>query len=251
MTDAIDPLRHLEYFDPIVWGDRRIDIIGLGATGSWLAQLIARLGVGNLHLHDDDIIASHNIANQAYPITHYMDLPKSEPDDAISMSGIGRGKAETCRDLIRAATSIEPTIHGKCEGAAASIEEELGDVVFLCVDSMAARASIFAERLRMRTSTQLVIDLRMGVEEFRLYSFCPFQLQSFRQWEATITPDEETVENACQTRTTLGGTAAIVAGLAKTWFLQWYRQEIVGDRKYDTLPFELVMMLRPPLITTR
>ncbi len=167
------------------------------------------------------------------------------------MASIGSGKAETCRDLIRAATGIEPTIHGRCEGPALSADEEFGEVVFLCLDSMSARSSVVTDRLRMNPNTQLVIDPRMGAEEFRIYAFCPYRIESVRDWEATITPDEETVENVCQIRTTLGGTAAVVAGLAKIWFLQWYRREIVRDLEFAPLPFEYMMMLRPPLITTR
>jgi molybdopterin/thiamine biosynthesis adenylyltransferase len=230
----LEPTRHLTMFDPTVWGDRRVDILGLGASGSMTAQLVARLGVQNLHLHDHDVIGDHNIANQMYP-----------------MAAIGRGKAETCRDLLKAATGIEPTIHGKCEGPAQSIEDELGDIVFLCLDSMSARAGVVKDRLRMKPTTQLVIDPRMGVEEFRVYNFCPYRMSEVRAWEATITDDSETQENACQTRTTIGATAAIVAGLAVHQMLQWYRRNIVRDNAYGELSGEIMAMVRPPMFMTR
>jgi hypothetical protein len=231
VTERIDPDRHLSIFEPNRWGQRRIDILGLGATGSMTAQLISRLGIENLHLHDFDEIKATNIANQLYPL-----------------EAIGRPKAETCRDLIRAATGIEPTIHGKCEGPAETPEDELGDVVFLCMDSMSARANVVNERLAMNAGTQLVIDTRMGVDELRLYSFCPYRLKELRRYRSTITPDEDTLENACEIKTTLAGTAAMVAGLSKTWFLHWYRREIVGDREYQPLPFEIIMTMRPLMI---
>lgn len=226
--------RHLTMFDPTVWGDRRVDIVGLGATGSMTAQLMGRLGITNLHLHDHDVIGAHNIANQMYPL-----------------GAVGRGKAETCRDLLKAATGIEPIIHGKCEGIAKTLDDEFGDVVVLCLDSMSARAAVVRDRLRMKPTTQLVIDPRMGVEELRIYSFCPYRMSEVRAWEATITDDSETQENACQTRTTIGGTAAIVAGLVQHWFLQWYRRNIVRDNAYGDLPFEVTMMLRPAMTMTR
>src|SRR3984885_11376962 len=100
----ITPDRHLELFDPAAWGERRIDIIGCGASGSHLAQEVARLGVENLHLWDHDQLEAHNIANQSYPF-----------------GMIGLNKAVACAALIETATGIKPTVHGKCEGPPQSV----------------------------------------------------------------------------------------------------------------------------------
>ena len=33
-----------------------VHVIGVGATGSWLAPSLAKLGVKNIHVWDDDIV---------------------------------------------------------------------------------------------------------------------------------------------------------------------------------------------------
>lgn len=57
--------KSLEFFDPMTITNP-IHIIGLGAIGSNLVDMFARLGVTNLHLYDFDTITAHNIANQRY-----------------------------------------------------------------------------------------------------------------------------------------------------------------------------------------
>lgn len=228
----IEPIRHVTLFDPLVWGNRSVHIIGCGASGSHLAQEVGRLGVLNLNLHDDDSVSAENIANQLYP-----------------HAAIGMPKVEVCRNLLRAAAGIspedygkpgDPHIHGKCDG------DRLGDLVFLCVDSMAARKDILARSLRLKATTEYVIDTRMGVEELRVYGFCPNVLSEVKRYEGTLTDDADTPENACHTKITIGATAAIVAGVAVHYMIQWYRHAIVHDPAYASAPaFESMVMLRP------
>lgn len=57
--------KSLDFFNPLEVKDE-IHIIGLGAIGSNLVDMFARLGLTNLHLYDFDTITPHNIANQRY-----------------------------------------------------------------------------------------------------------------------------------------------------------------------------------------
>jgi molybdopterin/thiamine biosynthesis adenylyltransferase len=233
--EIIEPTRHLSMFDPAVWGDRRVDILGCGASGSHLGQEIGRLGVENLHLWDFDLVEAHNIANQLYP-----------------QAALGRNKAVVLAESLYAATGIQPVVHEqRVVGPAETPDDELGEVAFLCLDSMSSRSSVVIDRLQMNGVTQLVVDPRMGVEELRIYNFNPNRMMEVRSWRDTITPDEDSAENACQARTTIGGTAAVLAGLAVHQFLQWYRHEIVRDSGYSPPSFEFMMMFRPPMVMTR
>lgn len=40
--------------------------MGVGATGSNIAVLLARLGINKLHIWDPDVVANHNLTNQTY-----------------------------------------------------------------------------------------------------------------------------------------------------------------------------------------
>ncbi|MBS3156622.1 ThiF family adenylyltransferase, partial [Candidatus Woesearchaeota archaeon] len=54
----------------------RVCIIGLGATGSRTAELLARAGVGNLVLIDRDVIELSNLQRQTLYTEEDLNLPK-------------------------------------------------------------------------------------------------------------------------------------------------------------------------------
>lgn len=57
--------KHLEFFDPNkIKGC--IHIIGVGAIGSTVAEMLARIGVSELNIYDIDTVSPHNITNQMY-----------------------------------------------------------------------------------------------------------------------------------------------------------------------------------------
>jgi molybdopterin/thiamine biosynthesis adenylyltransferase len=230
LDSTLDPRRHLLIFDPHHFGDRRVDVIGCGAVGSRIAMEVAKLGVQNLHLWDFDTIEAHNIANQLF-----------------NLDDIGKPKATTLATHVRQATGLEPAVHQK----RVSSRQAFGDVVFLAVDTMADRKSIFEHSLRLTFTTQLVVEVRMGAEELRVYGFNPRTRRDCQMWTESLSDDEATVESACGAQTTVGATAGITACLAVHRFLQWYRQDVVRDPTHTAeLPIEQVMMLRPIITFT-
>lgn len=54
----------------------RIAVAGLGGLGSHIAIMLARTGVGHLHLIDFDVVESSNLNRQAYKVKH-LGLPKT------------------------------------------------------------------------------------------------------------------------------------------------------------------------------
>ncbi len=225
----LDVTRHLLVFDPNVFADTRVDVVGCGAVGSKMAMELAKLGVRNLHVWDSDRVERHNIANQLY-----------------GLNDIGAYKVDALAARVLADTGLTITVHRQnVEGPVA-----LGRIVLIAVDSMTARRTIFASSLHLKFTTELVVETRMGVEELRVYGFNPNRRESVQQWNDSLYDDTNTVENACQARTTVGATAGITACLAVHRFLQWYRREFAGDTAGDEPHFEQVMMLRPLVTAT-
>ena len=72
-------IKHLEYFDPMKVQES-VHIIGLGAIGSHIAELLVRLGVQNFELYDFDTVTDYNVANQMF---EFNDIGK-EKTEAIS-----------------------------------------------------------------------------------------------------------------------------------------------------------------------
>lgn len=61
----MDLNKHLEFFNPLKI-KAPIHIIGVGAIGSTVAEMLARLGFRKLHIYDFDTVSSHNITNQMF-----------------------------------------------------------------------------------------------------------------------------------------------------------------------------------------
>src|ERR1700723_1389899 len=152
MPTAIDTSRHIDVFSPGALGNVRVDIIGVGATGSRVVLSLAKLGLENIHVWDFDIVESHNIANQAY-----------------RLGDIGRLKVDALQEIVLDATGTRVTSHNeKVDGS-----QKLGEIIFLLVDSMAARKEIWNKSIRNKIRVKLMIETRMGTDSGRIYTIVP------------------------------------------------------------------------------
>ncbi len=55
-----------------------VAVFGLGGVGSYVAEALARAGVGKLLICDNDTVASHNINRQLYALHSTVGMPKVE-----------------------------------------------------------------------------------------------------------------------------------------------------------------------------
>ena len=228
---VLDTTRHELHFDArALTKGKRVDIVGVGAVGSKIAMEIAKLGVKTIHLWDADIVEAHNIANQDFYLED-IDTPK----------------AVTCASRIKKATGIEPVAHETYieEG----MEVELGDYVILAVDTMKARRDIFNNFLKNNFTTEMVVEVRMGVEELRVYGFNPNKRQDIIKWTNTLVDDEKTVESACSAKTTVGATASITSAIAVTRFQQGVKWLDTPDEG-NVPKFEQMLGLNPLFAVT-
>jgi hypothetical protein len=212
-----------------MFANKRIDIVGCGATGSQIAMLLAKLGVADLHLWDFDKIEAHNIANQIFGL----------PD-------IGRPKVEALADMIRTQTGLEPSVHNE----RVTGKTTLGNVVFLLTDTMASRKEIWDGAIRMRSDIDRMIETRMGSSEGRIYSISPFELSEVKYWESTLCDDEVATDSLCGTRVSVGPTAILVAGYAVWAFMRWFEWSNCVDGKIEEPEVEMLFFAKDGLITT-
>ena len=132
------------FFHPsMVNGD--VHIIGCGAVGSTIAFILAHCGITDFVLYDDDVVESHNIANQMF----------REED-------IGKPKVEALRDILveinsEIADNIR-IINGKY------IDQPLSGNVFLCVDSIDVRKAI-ATAQQYNPQINVLSDVRLGLTD--------------------------------------------------------------------------------------
>lgn len=220
----IETIRHRKVFDDQLWGGRQIDIIGVGATGSWAALFLADLGVPKIRVWDHDRVEAHNIANQAYRIRD-----------------IGRFKVEALRDIILDKTNTDINIRP------AKVESPMvfGNVVFLLTDTMSSRKQIWEQSLKNRFTTQLLIETRMDGGSYRVYTVCPTNPTHIRKYESTLVADEVTADSACGAQTTVGHIAASLAAEAVGQMIRWFACEQGAEGGIDN---HLYRIMWPPLL---
>jgi molybdopterin/thiamine biosynthesis adenylyltransferase len=210
----------------------RIDVIGCGSVGAKIAQHLARYGAKNLHLWDGDVVEEHNLDNQVF-------FPKD----------IGQTKVEALANMLFTETNLQATIHNEF----LETPTMLGTVVFLAVDKMTAREQIFDECLHLKPATNLVVETRMGKNEFRIYGLNPNSRLETKAWKATLYPDRKIRPNACRERGNAGDSvSSATASFAAQRFWYWYKREIARDPKFILVPhFEQIVLLYPLRVITR
>lgn len=106
--------------------DLRVGIVGAGGTGSAVFEQLARLGVGQITIIDDDELTESNLTR----------IHESEMDD------VGRPKVEVAQaaaQRIGTATSVDPMVANVTRLEAARRLRHC-DIVFGCTDDNAGRA---------------------------------------------------------------------------------------------------------------
>lgn len=175
MTQMLDYTRHMEIFDPTTFNEQ-VHILGAGATGSWLALQLAKLGVQDIHVYDFDIIEEHNIPNQLFGI-----------------HDIGRPKVEALADFIKHSTGMDITVHNE----AFPFGKRVSGYVFAMIDTMSGRKAMWEKSIKMKMQVKLYIEPRMGIDGGRVYAINPMEYRSFKPYEETFYGDEETEVSAC------------------------------------------------------
>lgn len=140
--------KHYEFFQPNSVKEN-IHIIGCGAIGSTLAFMLAKLGLTNITLYDEDVVESKNVANQMYRATD-----------------IGKQKTEALKDLL---IEINPDIEGSIKLKGFYTNQRLDGYVFLAVDSIDIRRKV-VECNKFNTSVVAMFDFRMRLEDAQHYA---------------------------------------------------------------------------------
>lgn len=144
----MDLSKHLDFFNPITSLKHPIHIIGCGAIGSTVAEMLTRMGVEQLYLYDFDTVSAHNIANQMF--TH---------------TDIGDSKLMALTTLlIRINPDIKYVLHE--EGYT---DQPLAGYVFLCIDDIDLRRKI-VETNRYNPNIKAMFDFRMRLTDAQHYA---------------------------------------------------------------------------------
>ena len=191
-------------------------ILGVGAIGRQVALQLAALGVSTLRLVDFDKVEPTNVTTQGY--LH---------------EDIGRAKVDATASAV---WQIDPRVDVDVIQDRFRPQQEVGDAVFCCVDSIEARAAIWRAGSRR---VQFWCDGRMLGEVMRILTVTKRQGQD--HYPTTLFAQSEAQTGSCTSRGIIY-TACIAAGLMTHQFTRWLRGLPVDvDLSLNLLASEMVV----------
>lgn len=207
--------KSLDFFDPSKI-EKPVHIIGVGAIGSNLADMFARLGIEDIHLYDFDEVTAHNVANQRY-----------------DSKDIGLSKADvTGNKLLDINTLCKPVIHSQ----GWKPMTRLTGHIFLCVDNIDLRREIIQENM-YNPMIKSVHDFRMRLQDAQYY-MADWTLQEDKDnllASMQFSHDEAkaaTPVSACGTTLNVGPTVQIIVASGVANFLNYIKE---GTKKRTIL----------------
>lgn len=207
----MDLSRHIEVFSPDAV-KHPIHIIGVGATGSFVAMELARMGCPVLNIYDFDDVEIHNIPNQYY-----------------DTGDLGKLKAEALADKLKAinpnivvnvyTSAVLPVHDDEHNGI-----DEMSGYVFLLVDSMKIRKELWMAAKENKNIVHCW-ESRLGSDQARVYSL-DMTVKDFSKYEADFYEDDNAEMSACGTSITV---LPIVLQTASLMIVQFI--ELVMERQ--------------------
>jgi hypothetical protein len=190
---SMDIIRHMSVFNPDDFQHMSFLVIGAGAVGSSVALGLAKLGLTNITVMDDDKVEPHNLPNQYTYGPQDLEVHKviALRDNIVSLTG----------------TKISVDYHRYEKG-------KLGyNVVFMCVDTMAARKLITNTGLFLNPSVAWAFDTRIDAYQGMSYAFEPRDMQQLASYRETLYDDEEVTRERgdCGNVLSIGATAQIAS----------------------------------------
>ena len=213
----LDISRHRELINTEEF-NKRITVIGAGATGSFVVLALAKLGIKDIAVYDFDTVEEHNIANQLY-----------------SISDVGTKKVDALKEIVRLNTGIEIKVFDE-----KFVKQPLNGYVCVMVDSMASRKEIYLNSIKMKPSVDLAIEPRMGLDMMRLYNINPIDTDLFKGYEDTLYDDSTAEVSACGNSMSVITSSMLVASYVVRQIINHFNgievpAEILLDLKYNNL----------------
>lgn len=227
---APDYWRQLDVFNPTNF-KTPVHIIGVGATGSWIALVLAKMGVQNITAWDFDCVEVHNLPNQIY-----------------GLEEVGLLKVEALKKILYRDCGVEIT--AKAERVDGS--QKLSGIVYICVDTMSARREIWEKSLKLNIGISLVVETRLGAELGLIYTIRPLNPRDIKGYENTLYSDEEAEESPCTYRA-ISTVVSSIAGLASNKVVESTKEEKISSKinlkNGDTHESIGMICFRPVIVT--
>lgn len=175
-----DYWRQLDFFNPVRDSKIPILVAGAGATGSYLAYGLVRMGCVNVTVCDFDTVAQHNLPNQFFALELLRGVDDSSLYKTLAL--------KKTIDFMQGGSSIKTY-----ELDVREISLSPYRYIFSCVDKMEIRKYIYHNS---NWDTR-IIDPRTGGEYANVLFVDKNSISTREYYEATLHTDEETVPLSC------------------------------------------------------
>lgn len=170
-------------FNAGTWG-WVVHLIGAGGVNNAVGPLLAKMGVREIHIWDDDILEARN----------------GPTEIAYSYRMVGQPKTTAMADAIRYQMGDQVHIIEHCERVTATTNLS-GGVVICGVDSMAARQEIWQNVKPRFMDIPLFIDGRSAGEYMMVFAFRPADFAAAKDYEEDwLYDDSESMPQECGAR---------------------------------------------------
>lgn len=203
----------------------RIHIIGCGAVGSVVAEVLARFGFTKVTLYDFDIVEDKNIANQMF-----------------GWQQIGKNKAVATKEIMMAVNPECKSV--ECEESGWT-DQELDGIVIVCPDTIKVRQQIYDTNM-YNMNIKYVLDFRMGLYngDFYLINWLHGPIKT--NYRKTMNfKDEEVVQqrSACHEVLSFCPTIRCIVGIGISNLISQCKKEDKPKVWYGTFnPYEFEQM---------
>lgn len=220
----MDLSKQLDFLNPEVFDKEQFHIIGLGAIGSSVAEMLCRMGVSNFHLYDFDIVEPKNLCNQTF-----------------WQEDIGQPKIAAVHTNLQ---RINPQANIVLHPQGWTPTSRLADFIFLCVDSIELRKQIVTQH-HYNPLIKALFDFRMGLTDAQAYACDWSEPQNVTKLLTTMAfTDEEAQEampvSACGTSLSVIPTVRNIVCLGLANWVNFVKTKtlktiILSDSFYATL----------------
>lgn len=156
-----------------------MSIIGVGATGSNIALLAAKMGFTHFKIWDPDIVESHNLPNQTYDSEHVGQPKVAALTEVLKRFNPGI-KVESIQDYFTTENH----------------KKDLEGILIVTVDTMSARKDIL-ESMKFNWRLKAIFETRLGFSHGEAWYLHPMDLEKIELWESTLKNDDEIDDGPC------------------------------------------------------
>jgi len=207
----VDITRHSGIISADVLNRQSATIIGVGAIGSKLAEVLVKMGTPKITIMDDDIVATHNVSCQGYGVHE-----------------VGSAKVECLQQRLTKETGAEIIAH--C-AKLTKVQEFSSTIVASAVDTMSGRKLVF-NSFMMSPNALFFLDGRMAARFGSVYVVDKRNPASVKAYRESLCEDDEVVQLPCTQKSTIFCAYGLV-GFMGELLTQFMRGEAINFNHLD------------------